>query len=169
MTINFDFENKRLGFFSLSGTVWAGSPEHIYFVLCWKFVEETEALFLLDGAKEISPHNDWTIPLLNNFQKFLIAIFLMHILAPPTINSTTSCETFVEKGKPETLTCAPAGHPTPNITWTKMGIIHDSNRFSLTITPEKTNKHSYECTADNGIGIPATRTFVVVVESEFLC
>ena len=49
-----------------------------------------------------------------------------------------------------------------------MGIIHDSNRFSLTITPEKTDEHSYECKADNGIGIPATRKFVVVVESEFL-
>ena len=66
------------------------------------------------------------------------------------------------------MTCAPAGHPAPNITWTKMGIIHDSNRFSLTITPEKTDEHSYECKADNGIGIPATRKFVVVVESEFL-
>ena len=91
----------------------------------------------------------------------------MCILAPPTINSTISCETFVEKEKPETLTCAPAGHPTPNITWTKTEIIHDSNRFSFTITPEKTDKHRYECKADNGIGIPATRTFVVVVESEF--
>lgn len=48
-----------------------------------------------------------------------------------------------------------------------MGINHDSNRFSLTITPEKTDKHRYECKADNGIGIPATRTFVVVGESEF--
>ena len=92
----------------------------------------------------------------------------MYILAPPTINSTISCETFVEKGEPETLTCAPAGHPTPNITWTKMGIIHDSNRSSLTITPEETDKHRYECKADNGIGVPATWTFVVVVESEFL-
>ena len=92
----------------------------------------------------------------------------MCVLAPPTMNSTTSCETFVGKGKPETLTCASAGHPTPNITWTKMGIIHYSNRFSLTITPEKTDRHRYECKADNGIGIPATRTFVVVVESEFL-
>lgn len=92
----------------------------------------------------------------------------MYFLAPPTINSTTSCETFVRKGKPETLTCTLAGHPTPNISWTKMGIIQNSNKFSLTITPEKTNSHSYECKADNGIGIPATRTFVVVVESEFL-
>ena len=48
-----------------------------------------------------------------------------------------------------------------------VGINHDSNRFSLTITPEKTDKHRYECKADNGIGIPATRTFVVVGESEF--
>ena len=49
-----------------------------------------------------------------------------------------------------------------------MGIIHDSNRLSLTITPKKTDRQSYECKADNGIGIPATRIFVVVVESEFL-
>ena len=28
----------------------------------------------------------------------------MFTLAPPAINSTTSCETFDEKGKPETLT-----------------------------------------------------------------
>lgn len=144
-------------------------PLNIVTLFCaGSFAKETEALFLSDGAEESSPHNDRTIPFLNNFLTFLIAIFLMHILALPTINSTTSCETFVEKGKPETLTCAPAGHPTPNITWTKMGIIHDSNRFSLTITPEKTDKHSYECKADNGIGIPATRTFVVVVESKLL-
>ena len=49
-----------------------------------------------------------------------------------------------------------------------MGIIHDSNRLSLTITPKKTDRQIYECKADNGIGIPATRIFVVVVESEFL-
>ena len=126
-------------------------------------------MFLSEGAEDISPHIDWNIFFLNSFlTSFNNVFFYIYILAPPAINSTTSCETFVEKGKPETLTCAPAGHPTPNITWTKMGIIHDFNRLSLTITPKKTDRQSYECKADNGIGIPVTRIFVVVVESEFL-
>ncbi|XP_022800042.1 MAM domain-containing glycosylphosphatidylinositol anchor protein 2-like [Stylophora pistillata] len=91
----------------------------------------------------------------------------VEVYSPPVINSKTSCETFVERGKPKTLRCTPTGHPTPNITWTKLGITHDSDGISLTITPEESDRHSYECKADNGIGIPATRTFVVVVESEF--
>lgn len=64
------------------------------------------------------------------------------------------------------MTCTSAGNPTPNITWTKLGITHDSDRISLTITPEKTDRHVYECKADNGIGIPATKTFFVIVENK---
>ncbi|PFX19654.1 Proto-oncogene tyrosine-protein kinase receptor Ret [Stylophora pistillata] len=90
----------------------------------------------------------------------------VEVYSPPVINSKTSCETFVERGKPKTLRCTPTGHPTPNITWTKLGITHDSDGISLTITPEESDRHSYECKADNGIGIPATRTFVVVVENK---
>ena len=51
-------------------------PLNIVTLFCaGSFAEETEALFLTDGAEERSPYNDRTIPLLNNFLTFLIAIF----------------------------------------------------------------------------------------------
>ena len=54
------------------------------------------------------------------------------------------------------------------VKWSSLSFLSTlTSAVSLTITPEKTDKHRYECKAENGIGIPATRTFVVVVESEF--
>lgn len=70
-------------------------PLNILTLFCARSsVEETEALFLLDSAKDISPHNYRTIALLNSFLAFFDSnFFLMFILVPPAINSTTSRET----------------------------------------------------------------------------
>ena len=52
-------------------------PLNILTLFCaGSFFEETETLFLSDGAEESSPNNDRTIPLLNNFLTFFDRNFL---------------------------------------------------------------------------------------------
>jgi len=61
------------------------------------------------------------------------------------------------------LNCTADGNPTPNITWTRLS---DNSvvTYPLTITG-KQDEGVYECTADNGIGTPATAVFSIAVEN----
>ena len=63
-----------------------------------------------------------------------------------------------------TLNCSAKGIPTPNITWTR---ISDNSSVSspLTITG-KQDEGGYRCTADNGIGNPASQVVYIFVESK---
>jgi len=63
-----------------------------------------------------------------------------------------------------TLNCSAKGIPTPNITWTRISD-NSSVSFPLTITG-KQDEGGYRCTADNGIGNPASKVVYIIVESK---
>ena len=62
-----------------------------------------------------------------------------------------------------TLNCSAKGLPTPSITWTR---VSDNSpvSFPFTITG-KQDERGYRCTADNGIGNPASQVVYVIVGS----
>ena len=63
-----------------------------------------------------------------------------------------------------TLNCAEDGFPEPNITWTRL-----SDNSSVPVTFKisgKQDEGGYRCTADNGIGNPATGDIFIAVESK---
>ena len=63
------------------------------------------------------------------------------------------------------LNCTANGYPTPSIAWTK---VSDNSpvSFPLPITG-KENEGLYRCTADNGIGSPATKEVNIIVHREY--
>ena len=63
-----------------------------------------------------------------------------------------------------TLNCAEDGFPKPNITWTRLtnnSVIPET--FSIS---GKQDEGYYRCTADNGIGNPATGDIFITVKSK---
>ena len=62
------------------------------------------------------------------------------------------------------LNCSAKGIPTPNITWTRVSD-NSSVVFPLTIT-SKQDEGGYRCTADNGVGTPASQVVYITVESK---
>lgn len=64
-----------------------------------------------------------------------------------------------------TLSCTADGNPTPiNINWTRVPG-NSPVSFPLTISG-KQDEGGYRCTADNGIGNPASQVVYIIVESE---
>ena len=63
-----------------------------------------------------------------------------------------------------TLNCSAKGIPTPNITLTRISD-NSSVSFPLTISG-KQDEGGYRCTADNGIGNPASQVVYIFVESK---
>ena len=81
----------------------------------------------------------------------------------PEITSISVNQT-VNKDENVTLNCTADGYPTPIITWTKVSD-NSSVSPSLKITG-KQNEGLYRCTADNGIGSPATGEVFITVHRE---
>lgn len=81
----------------------------------------------------------------------------------PEITSISDNQTL-NKGDSTSLNCTANGNPTPNITWTKVSD-NSSVSFPLMITG-KQNEGLYRCTADNGIGSPATDEVFITVHRE---
>ena len=79
---------------------------------------------------------------------------ITHISGNQTVNETDVV----------TLSCSAEGMPTPSITWTRVSD-NSSVSFPLTITG-KQDEGGYRCTADNGIGNPASQVVYIIVESE---
>ena len=71
----------------------------------------------------------------------------------------------LEAGQNVTLTCNGSGDPLPNITWTKIGVVHDQFNFTghklHIFNVKRTDVGLYRCTANNGFGREATRVSVV--------
>ena len=78
----------------------------------------------------------------------------------PEITSISVNQT-VNKDDSVSLNCTADGYPTPTITWTKVSD-NSSVSFPLTITG-KHNGGLYRCTADNGIGSPATEYVAIAM------
>ena len=60
--------------------------------------------------------------------------------------------------------CSAKGMPTPFPGWTRVSD-NSSVSFPLTITGRH-DEGGYRCTAENGIGNPASKVFYIIVESE---
>lgn len=90
----------------------------------------------------------------------------MQIFAPPDPADIThiSGNQTVNETDVVTLTCSAEGIPSPNITWRRVSD-NSSVSFPLTITG-KQDEGGYRCTADNGIGNPASQVVYIIVESK---
>ena len=84
---------------------------------------------------------------------------------PPEILVISPNQT-VNESNTLTLNCTAGGKPLPVITWTK---VSDNNTvsFPLTITG-KEDEGSYRCTAENGVGSPASKDVFVTVASKII-
>ena len=74
----------------------------------------------------------------------------------------TSVNETVNDGDVVWLSCTADGFPAPNITWTRLSTNRDVN-MPMTITG-KQDEGFYMCTADNGVGNPATAHVFVTVQ-----
>ena len=61
-----------------------------------------------------------------------------------------------------TLKCSAEGKPTPRITWTRLS--DNSNVTMPLINFSRYDVREYRCTADNGVGTPATRDVSIDVQ-----
>jgi len=82
----------------------------------------------------------------------------IEVTVPPQITRISS-DSIVNKGDEVTLNCRADGHPVPNVTWTRLSD-NSSVTFPLTITGNQ-DEGAYRCTADNGVGRPASRDCII--------
>ena len=88
---------------------------------------------------------------------------LIVLLDPADITHISGNQT-VNEDEEVTLNCSAKGMPTPSIAWTRVSD-NSSVSFPLTITG-KQDEAGYRCTADNGIGNPASQVVYIIVESK---
>ena len=84
-------------------------------------------------------------------------------LVPSRITDDSGNLTKTE-GEDVTLECTATGNPDPKITWTRLS---DNSVFNGTLANiSRQDKGGYRCTADNGVGSPATKDIFVTVQCE---
>lgn len=70
----------------------------------------------------------------------------------------------VAEGGNVTLKCLSEGNPPPIMTWTRLS---DNSVVTMPLTNiRKQDAGEYRCTADNGVGTPATRNVFIDVQCE---
>ena len=96
------------------------------------------------------------------FDQSAFSNFALYVITPENIR--TPGNQTVNQSDTLSLVCTAGGSPVPNVTWTKLPQNTLAN-FSLTITG-KQDEGYYRCTADNGVGNPATAQIFITVESK---
>ena len=72
------------------------------------------------------------------------------------------------------LTCNAFGHPNPSITWTKVDssdVLSTEAQLPIVNVSrpgKRDNMIQYQCTASNGVGIPATAIVNITVHCKYL-
>lgn len=103
-----------------------------------------------------------------------VTLFLCFFEDAPSVDVYHTSSVVVE-GKNVTLSCNASGKPYPRLTWTKVGglgqVLSQTstlivNNVSRTVTAN--NMIQYQCTADNGVGRPATAVANVTVHCKYL-
>ena len=103
-----------------------------------------------------------------------VTLFLCFFEDAPSVDVYHTSSVVVE-GKNVTLFCNASGKPYPRLTWTKVGglgqVLSQTstlivNNVSRTVTAN--NMIQYQCTADNGVGRPATAVANVTVHCKYL-
>ena len=82
------------------------------------------------------------------------------LLVEPIITEITG--NIVREGGNVTLNCSGNGKPAPSFKWTRL-----SDNHAVTMPLININRHDardYRCTADNGVGIPATKDVNIDVQ-----
>ena len=92
-----------------------------------------------------------------------INLWYIVLLDPAVITHISGNQTVNETDVVEPI-CSAEGMPTPNTSWTRVSD-NISVSFPLTITG-KQDEGGYRCTAENGIGNPASQVFYIIVESK---
>ena len=97
-----------------------------------------------------------------------------YVLDAPFVSVLPETAIAVE-GKNLILICNASGKPKPSITWTKVGssdvLSTDAQLPIVNVSRPGTpdNMIQYQCTANNGVGTPATATVNVTVHCKYLC
>ncbi|XP_071534823.1 protein amalgam-like [Panulirus ornatus] len=94
----------------------------------------------------------------------------LHVQYAPSVRAMVPLQQHVAKGKSVTLECKAHGNPEPIIRWSRQEGPLSSGKHSHhghRLTLERVDRHmegTYLCTADNGIGEPASAAMSLTVE-----
>lgn len=91
---------------------------------------------------------------------------------PPKVEAVSPPEHHVRKGDNVQLECKAEGNPQPVISWSRLegrlpsGAQHEEGESMTLADVDRHVEGTYTCTADNGIGEPATASMSVIVDYE---
>ena len=107
------------------------------------------------------------------------AVYSSSSIAPPTAVAAQSSVTATE-GQTAQLVCTVTGDPSPTVTWQSGGvtipnsntptITTQNNGATLVFSPvQLSNAGSYQCTASNGVGSPASDNLTLSINGILIC
>ena len=98
--------------------------------------------------------------------KFILLVSVLccfFFSVPPAITNISGNQSVTEADN-VTLNCeAAVGNPEPRITWTK---VSDNSVVTFPLVISRRDQGYFRCTADNGVGNPATKDVFVTVHCE---